>query len=185
MLGFIALIVLPDEFAVVHAPLVRVAHVVVGAGVLTVQTLTEEVIFYFYFLDVSRGLAAVRLIVRHDVDISAHPGSVIVIDSWLALRVRLGSYNTRTRQMILAIIIYVVRVTPEDIVQHDVFDVTGSRRVVSGHGFNVPGNTAQRVGDGVLDVRLAVELVVVAEWIIDPPLGIWFDGWSSCLERWA
>lgn len=50
-------------------------------------------------------------------------------------------------------------------------DVTGSRRVVSGHGFNVPGNTAQRVGDGVLDVRLAVELVVVAEWIIDPPLG--------------
>lgn len=48
LLGFVALIVLPDEFAVVHAPLVRVAHVVVGAGVLTVQTLTEEVIFYFY-----------------------------------------------------------------------------------------------------------------------------------------
>lgn len=136
--------------------------------VSVLQVVLLEILFDFSidFLDVSRGLAAVRLIVRHDVDISAHPGSVIVIDSWLALRVRLGSYNTRTRQMILA-------------------DVTGSRRVVSGHGFNVPGNTAQRVGDGVLDVRLAVELVVVAEWIIDPPLGIWFDGWSSSLERWA
>lgn len=47
-LGFVALVVLPDEFAVVHAALVRVAHVVVGSGVLRVETLPEEVIFYFY-----------------------------------------------------------------------------------------------------------------------------------------
>lgn len=50
-------------------------------------------------------------------------------------------------------------------------DVAGSGRVVSGHGFDVPGNAAQRVGDGVLDVRLAVELVVVAERVVHPPLG--------------
>lgn len=47
-------------------------------------------------------------------------------------------------------------------------DITRSRRVVSGHGFNVLGNTAQGVGDGVLDVRLAVESVVAAERIVDP-----------------
>lgn len=47
-LGFVALVVLPNEFAAVHAALVRVAHVVVGSGMLRVQTLPEQVIFYFY-----------------------------------------------------------------------------------------------------------------------------------------
>lgn len=75
------------------------------SGFLVFQFVQSTLVpFLLTFLDVSRGLAAVRLIVRHDVDISAHPGSVIVIDSWLALRVRLGSYNTRTRQMILALL---------------------------------------------------------------------------------
>lgn len=48
-------------------------------------------------------------------------------------------------------------------------DVARGGRMVSGHGFDVPGNTAQRVGDGVLDVRLAV--LMVAERIVDPPFG--------------
>lgn len=48
LLRFVALIVLPDEFAIMHAPLDRVAHVVVGSSVFAVQTLTVEVIFYFY-----------------------------------------------------------------------------------------------------------------------------------------
>lgn len=47
-LGFVALVVLPNEFAAVHTALVRVAHVVVGSGMLRVQTLPEQVIFYFY-----------------------------------------------------------------------------------------------------------------------------------------
>lgn len=47
-LGFVALVVLPNEFAAVHAALVRVAHVVVGSSMLRVQTLPEQVIFYFY-----------------------------------------------------------------------------------------------------------------------------------------
>lgn len=40
---------MPDVFAVVHAPLVRVAHVVVGSRMLGVQILPEEVISYFYW----------------------------------------------------------------------------------------------------------------------------------------
>lgn len=47
-LGFVALVVLPDISAAVHASLVRVAHVVVRSGVLPVQTLPVEVISYFY-----------------------------------------------------------------------------------------------------------------------------------------
>lgn len=39
---------MPDVFAIVHAPLVRVAHVVVGSRMLGVQILPEEVISYFY-----------------------------------------------------------------------------------------------------------------------------------------
>lgn len=46
--GFVALVVQPDELAVVHAALVGVAHVVVGSGMREVQLLTVEVIFYFY-----------------------------------------------------------------------------------------------------------------------------------------
>lgn len=47
-LGFVAFVILPDKFAVVHAPVVGVAHVVVGSGVLGIQALAVEVIFYFY-----------------------------------------------------------------------------------------------------------------------------------------
>lgn len=47
-LGFVAFVILPDKFAVVHAPLIGVAHVVVGSGVLGVQVLAVKVIFYFY-----------------------------------------------------------------------------------------------------------------------------------------
>lgn len=111
------------------------------------------------FVDVSLGLGTVRLVMRHDIDFPAHPGSVIVIDTWLSLRVRLGSYNARTGQVIFA-------------------DVTRSRRVVSGNGFNVLGNTAQWVGNGVLDVCLAVESVVAAERIVDPPFRVWFGSCS-------
>lgn len=116
--------------------------------------------FLLTFVDVSLGLGTVRLVMRHDIDFSAYPGSVIVIDSRLSLRVRLGSYNARTGQVIFA-------------------DVTRSRRVVSGHGFNVLGNTAQGVGDGVLDVRLAVESVVAAERIVDPLFRVWFGSSGS------
>lgn len=48
VLGFVAFVILPDKFAVVHAPVVGVAHVVVGSGVLGVQALAVEVIFYSY-----------------------------------------------------------------------------------------------------------------------------------------
>lgn len=58
--------------------------------------------FVLTFLDVGLGLAAVRLIVRHDIDFPAHPGGVIVIDPRLGLRVRLGSDNARTGQVVFA-----------------------------------------------------------------------------------
>lgn len=48
-LGFVAFVILPDKFAVVHAPVIGVAHVVVGSGVLGVQVLAVEIIFYFYW----------------------------------------------------------------------------------------------------------------------------------------
>lgn len=47
-LGFVAFVILPDKFSVVHAPVIGVAHVVVGSGVLGVQVLAVEIIFYFY-----------------------------------------------------------------------------------------------------------------------------------------
>lgn len=58
--------------------------------------------FLLTFVDVRLGLAAVRAIVRHDIDLATHPGRVIVIDSGLSLRVRLRSNNARTGQVIFA-----------------------------------------------------------------------------------
>lgn len=72
--------------------------------------------FCVYFLNVSLGLGTIRTIVGHDIDVLAHPGRVVVIDSWLGLRVRLGSDNARTGQVIFAIFIDVVRIAPQNVV---------------------------------------------------------------------
>lgn len=54
-------------------------------------------------------------------------------------------------------------------------DVTRGRRVVTGHGFDVTGDAAQRVGDGALHVGVAVVLVVRAERIVHPLFGACFS----------
>lgn len=40
--------------------------------------------------------------------------------------------------------------------------------MVSSHGFDVSGNTAQRVGDVVFDIRVTVVLVMLTERIVYP-----------------
>lgn len=62
-LGFVALVIQPDELSVVHTSMVGIAHVVIGSGVWEVQLLPVQVIFYFYCI-FRKGKRFIRLGLR-------------------------------------------------------------------------------------------------------------------------